>query len=515
MQGNDLGATPERGPATGFQRFWKARSLAGTGAEVSEGATERLAPWLLAAFALLVGLSDVLFLDHAPGLSLAVFAAVLAAVVRLACGPRSLATGDAATLALLALTILPVVELVQGLSLAVLLVGTVAVAVRIAFGPPAPAGAVWRGMVQFLGRFPGMAVRGAGGGIRAVAQPGGRRVPLRSLALAWLLPGVAGLVLVGLLLAANPVLSLWAERLGQVPFHPHAAIRHALFCALAGVLIWPFVALGRDRGWLGRRPEAADPSRPLLLQPAWVNEVSIRNSLVLFNLLLGLQTLLDLGYLWGGVELPNGVTAAQYAHRGAYPLVATALLAGGFTLVSRPFAAARPGLRILLGLWIAQNLLLVVSSLLRLDLYVGAFGLTRLRLAAAVWMGLVAGGLALTAWQVGRGRDNGWLLRRVALMAGAVLYLCCFVNAADLIARVNLGRYAGTGAIDMPYLCKLGEGAGPAIRAYEMRTGVALCPGRAGVGLRAAPPEDWRDWGFRNWRLRHYAEAVAGTGENR
>jgi len=508
MQVDDLGAMPGREPMARLRGLWRARGPD----EAGEG-RERPGLWVLAGFALLVGLSDVLFLDHPLGLSLGAFAVALVTVVRMACGPGRLVPGDAGSLGLLALAILPVAELVQGISLACLVVGMIAVAVRIALNGAASVGAVSRGMARFLGRFPGVAARGARDGIRAVAQPGGRTVPLGSLARAWLLPGAAGLVLIGLLLAANPVLELWAEQLGRVPFHPQAAIRHVVFCAVAGLLIWPFVALGRDRGRLRGGVEGADRSMLFPSRPAWVNEVSIRNSLVLFNLLLGVQTLLDLGYLWGGMELPDGVTAAQYAHRGAYPLVATALLAGGFTLVSRPFAATRPGLRALLGLWIVQNLLLVVSSLLRLDLYVEAFGLTHLRLAAAVWMGLVAGGLALTAWQVGRGRDNAWLLGRVVLMAGVVLYLCCFVNAAALIARVNLARYDSMGALDQPYLCSLGEGAGPAIRAYQGRTGIVLCEGRARVGLYVAPPEDWRDWGFRNWRLRRYAETVAETGE--
>ena len=50
------------------------------------------------------------------------------------------------------------------------------------------------------------------------------------------------------------------------------------------------------------------------------------------------QTVLDAAYLWGGVALPDGMTYASYAHRGAYPLIVTALLAAGFVL-----AAMRPG----------------------------------------------------------------------------------------------------------------------------------------------------------------------------
>ena len=57
-------------------------------------------------------------------------------------------------------------------------------------------------------------------------------------------------------------------------------------------------------------------------------------SLILFNALFALQTGLDLAYLWGGANLPDGMSHAEYAHRGAYPLIATALLAAGFVLIA-------------------------------------------------------------------------------------------------------------------------------------------------------------------------------------
>src|SRR3990167_2584670 len=103
---------------------------------------------------------------------------------------------------------------------------------------------------------------------------------------------------------------------------------------------------------------------------------SIAASLVLFNLIFALQNGLDLAYLWGGAGLPPGVTFAEYAHRGAYPLIATALLAGLFVLVFlRPgsaTAANRP-VRILVTVWVAQNLFLVASTALRTIDYLQAY----------------------------------------------------------------------------------------------------------------------------------------------
>jgi hypothetical protein len=467
----------------------------------------------LVTLAMLVVLADLLFFDRSPGLSLAVFAALLAIVVRLGCGPRRVVTGDLATAALLVLAVLPVVELVQGLSLLFLALGLVAATVRIGLGSGGTPRGLARGMMIFVQSFPAVSASGALGGSRWAARSGRDATPLRSLARTWLLPGAAGLVLVALLLAANPILSLWAAELGDLPLHPKAALRHVMFWIVAGLLLWPFVALAADRRWLGRT-NLTSVVPTTTAWPVWVNETSIRNSLVLFNLLLGVQTLLDLGYLWGGIELPDGVTPAQYAHRGAYPLVATALLAGAFALVSRSFVYGRGWLRLLLGLWIAQNILLVISALLRLDLYVDAFGFTRLRLAAGIWMALVAGGLVLTAWQIWGGRSNGWLLGRVAVMAGLVLYLCCFLNVAHVVARVNLDRFERMGALDRDYLCNLGPGAGPAIRTFEARSGADLCDMVWHRSLMAPAPQDWRDWGFRNWRLRRYVEAARASQES-
>ncbi|MFZ4395880.1 MAG: DUF4153 domain-containing protein [Kiritimatiellia bacterium] len=55
-----------------------------------------------------------------------------------------------------------------------------------------------------------------------------------------------------------------------------------------------------------------------------------------FNVLFALETVTDLIYLWGGCALPEGMSYASYAHRGAYPLVVTALLSAGLTLYFFP-----------------------------------------------------------------------------------------------------------------------------------------------------------------------------------
>ena len=182
-------------------------------------------------------------------------------------------------------------------------------------------------------------------------------------------------------------------------------------------------------------------------------------SLILFNLLFAVQTVLDVVYLWGNATLPADISYASYAHRGAYPLIVTALLAAAFVL-----AAMRPGgpaeqsrvIRPLVYLWVAQNVLLVLSSILRLDLYVQIYLLTWWRVAAFIWMVLVALGLVLIVARIVLNRPNDWLIRANLITLTATLYICSLVNFAAIIADYNVSHSreaAGKGVwIDMNYL---------------------------------------------------------------
>lgn len=249
--------------------------------------------------------------------------------------------------------------------------------------------------------------------------------------------------------------------------------------------------------------------------------------LVLFNGVFAVQTGLDAWYLVGGAALPEGMTYAEYAQRGAYPLVATALLAGVFVLAGfRPGGVATRSVwaRRLVGLWVAQNVALMGSAAWRLHLYVEVYSLTRWRVAAAVWMGLVAVGFGWLIWRIVADRDNAWLLRRVGLTLAAVLYAMCFVDVDGRIADYNVRRCAEMGgrgqAIDVAYLERLGPAALPAVtRLVEAGHGDVsatvrrtwedaerLTAAEVQALLQAELGEtldDWRGW---TWRRAGWAE---------
>jgi len=261
----------------------------------------------------------------------------------------------------------------------------------------------------------------------------------------WCVPLTFGAVFVILFARANPVIEQWLTALYQDRTDMHFDPLRALFWVVVLLAVWPFLQL-RWRHKANRVPES-------LAFPIYSSDVSsdvtalfsppaVLRSLILFNLLFAVQTTLDLVYLWGHAALPDGMTYAAYAHRGAYPLILTALLAAAFVLIAgRPDDATQPRvIRPLVYLWIGQNVMLVLSAILRLKLYVGIYLLTYWRVAAGIWMGLVAIGLVLIMARIALDRSHRWLIRVNLLAVIATLYVCSLINFDAIIANYNVAH---------------------------------------------------------------------------
>lgn len=452
-----------------------------------QGRTASGTHWRAGLLVILLALGDLLVWQVTPGLSLAVFAmAMVVAAVAAAGGMtarRGMVVGAGSLLAFL-----PLIELVQPLSFAIAVAGGSAVFAAIAGLRPEQ---ILRAMLRL---WPLGMQQTVQDGAEALGRPDSVQVSnwVQRALMRWLVPVALGLVFVGLLLMANPVADRWLAEVTSRDLTLPAADRIGFWLCLLP-LVWTGLRLPAMRERLGAAPAAArmGPGREGLINPG-----STVRALILFNAVFAVQTVLDVVYLYGGVGLPEGISHAEYAHRGAYPLVVTGLLAGGFALMTRRWVLGDRALRALLLLWVAQNVALVVSSLVRLDLYVSVYGLTHLRLAAGIWMGLTAAGLALIFWQVCAGRNNHWLVLRGGGMAVAVLYACAFVSFDAMIARYNLSHPVRQ---DPSYLCALGDAARPVIAGFEITQRRSICPGTH----RIASPRDWREWGFRNARARN------------
>lgn len=283
-----------------------------------------------------------------------------------------------------------------------------------------------------------------------------RRINIGSAVALFALPIGGSVLIVMLLMAANPLLDAFISNGVDIDL--------SVF-SLSRIIVWLllFTAV-----WSVVRPRAL---KPLLgtfdgsgnLAIPGVSIASLFLSLISFNLLFTMQNIMDIAYLGGFILLPDDMTLAGYAHRGAYPLIATAMLAGGFVLVVlRPgsHAAAVPALRALVSLWIAQNILLVIFSILRTSDYIASYALTPLRIAALLWMVLVGLGLGLILWRMWKGKSARWLINSNLGAAATLLTMACFVDFGEESARWNIRHAKEVGEagvhLDLCYLNQLG-----------------------------------------------------------
>jgi len=504
----------------------------------------RSAGFLLFLWALLVVLADWFFYRHHLGWTLGAYAFLLGAGI-LARDGRALGCGPGRLLTVAWLGLSAALVLDPSLLAVLYALGTLVLLRMIA-----SAGWTERGE-EWCRRWAVLATSGWGRIFRDSRLIGRRRGSRRrhgrrmsGLLARWFIPVVLSIVFLVLFRLANPIIDDWVRRglqelgelIAKIDFPAPARV---LFWILAGIWVWALLRLSFRHGKSRQTPVrlvipapppvltsvvSALPVPPVLPavsaaapEPSRAPDGSfIVRCLVLFNLLFMVQNLLDVRFLWGGAQLPVGMTYAEYSHHGAYPLIATALLAAVFVL-----AAFRPGAngprmqtaRKLVYFWLAQNVFLTLGAIFRLSLYIQAYSLTRWRLAAAIWMLLVAAGLALILWRIARSHGNVWLVKANLLVLLLVLYGCCFFDSDGFIARYNVRHCretAGEGPnLDLGYLEKLGRTSLPALSWFAVKASDSPAAATAlavANRLRSQLENELADWRGWTWRREHLAQ---------
>ncbi|MBG0828186.1 DUF4173 domain-containing protein [Planomonospora sp. ID67723] len=243
--------------------------------------------------------------------------------------------------------------------------------------------------------------------------------------------------------------------------------------------------------------------------------------LIALNLLFVTFVAMQLTALFGSARwlvAATDLTYAEYARSGFFQLVVVsvfvlaivALASGAVELEGRD----RWLMAGLLGLLCGLTVVILVSAMYRLDLYVDAYGYTRLRAsvgAAIWWLGgifalvLVAGAVRLTR------RAAGWLPRSVVVMTGAGLLAFAIWNPDLRVAESQLS-VRGVDRLDQAYLGDLGAEAVPALdRLPEPARGCVLRAVIQANRLDRADP--WNGWNLAREQARELlAERPAPDG---
>jgi uncharacterized protein DUF4153 len=333
--------------------------------------------------------------------------------------------------------------------------------------------------------------------------PRGRLGTVRAVALGGALAFPLLVVFGGLFSSADAVFHDVVADLFAIDFD--AVLGHiALFAIFAGL------SAGYLRGALLRAapshlPTDGDSRLSLGIIP-------VATALGLVNLLFLIFVVIQLRYLFGGADLiaaATGLTYAEYARRGFFELVTASglvlpLLAGADWVVrneSREHQRTFRQLAIVLLLLLA---VVMASALARMRLYVGAFGLSEIRVYSTAFMLYLAGVFAWFAWTTLRGQGRrfafGALIQGFAVLGGLHL-----INPDAFIVRTNLARPPAERPFDGWYAASLSADAVPilldALPRLEARARCAAADGLL-AQRRRLERDDWRNWNFARARAR-------------
>ncbi|MFB7667675.1 DUF4153 domain-containing protein [Kitasatospora sp. NPDC056138] len=188
-----------------------------------------------------------------------------------------------------------------------------------------------------------------------------------------------------------------------------------------------------------------------------------------------------------------GISAADYARQGFWQLLwvtVLTLVVVGLAKRWAPRSSARDVLLVkgVLGLLCALTLVVVASAVRRMQLYVDAFGLTRLRLSvvwAECWLGSVFL-ILLVAAVLGSVRRLPRVLVLSAVVAVAAFGL---IRPDAVIADQQVDRFHRTGRIDLAYLRELSTDAVPALD--RLPVDQRLCALEPTVRRLSTDPAPW------------------------
>ena len=181
-------------------------------------------------------------------------------------------------------------------------------------------------------------------------------------------------------------------------------------------------------------------------------------------------SVIQIVYLFvGGMQLPEGVTYAEYARKGFFQLLFVCAVNLVLVLVIQKYFGENLMLKILLLVISGCTFVMTASSACRMALYITAYQLTFLRVSVLVALAVIA---LLLAGVVAKILASGFPLFRYGIAVVCVVYLAFSFSHVDyFIASYNLSHPVAGGSdrtesVDYGYLYKLSTDAAPAIERY-------------------------------------------------
>ncbi len=274
-------------------------------------------------------------------------------------------------------------------------------------------------------------------------------------------------------------------------------------------LIWIFIACLWLFGYLcglllpeEREGEKSDSAKPAVKQES-SNGLIMLTVLIAVNLVYVLFTAVQFTYLFGAweLELPSGMTYAEYARSGFQELVMVAVI--NFILLILSLAIFRHASRrtirvsqIALSLLVGCTVIMLVSAFIRLQLYEQVYGYTYIRFLVhgfMIYMAALLGVAGVRIWKPAFSLSRYYIVISLIALIGIN-----YIGIDRRIADLNIARNASLESLDTNYLNQLSADAVPRLVKYAKQE-PAYRDSLQQRYERMQEEERSRDWRSYNW----------------
>lgn len=211
--------------------------------------------------------------------------------------------------------------------------------------------------------------------------------------------------------------------------------------------------------WESNLPLSINPSE--IVTTKWDEKKASIILFILLNSMLAFINLLDINYLYLGAGMPKGITHKEFVHHGVGMLILSILLAITTILYffrgNLNFDKTSKIAKNLVYLWIIQNLLMVVSTALRNQMYIHEALLTYKRIGVYYWLFMAAVGLIILFLKIFKVRSGWYLFKTNSFIAYVILIASAAINWDGYISTYNLSKVKHIASLDKKYLISLSE----------------------------------------------------------
>lgn len=323
------------------------------------------------------------------------------------------------------------------------------------------------------------------------------------------------------LLAAVPVVLLLLHLLvradaafeGLMDLLPEPNWREPCYSLVMGCLAC-WVLFSRNLGLHhGKKKEAGGSAFP------GISAITVNIILCAVSLVYMVYLVSQLAYFSGGLSgiLPEGFTLARYARRGFFEMAWLSAINLGLMCLAMGLAEKKKKLRLtkigclFLGI---VTLFLITTASAKMLLYIGSYGLTRLRVLTQVimvWLAITT--ILVCIWLV---KPQFAYMKAVILAALIIGAAVLWVDVDTQVARYNVRAYQSgkLQTVDVPHLRNLGYGAIPYLEELARSSDPAVANSAAQGLRRYGEISDFRDWSWAEAQARKVLEAWQAEPES-